>query len=70
MPRVNPPTVRDTSGRVTVTYVNIKGRPVDAVVVGGTGTALNLFIPTMPKASQRPTAVPKRTSLVQTGVWI
>jgi hypothetical protein len=65
-----PNTVRRSSGRRTVNYRNAKGRTVDASVVSaGTGTTLNLKLPTMMGADRYLVNVPKMTSPKQTNVW-
>ncbi len=70
MPFPNPyPGRKRTGGRETVNYVHVDGSEMDAVVTGGTGTSLNLFVPVLPKAVRRKTGIAKRTARTQTNVW-
>lgn len=59
-----------TGGRHTVMYRNIDGAMMDAVVEGGTGTSLDIFVPHLPKANQHKTGVAKATARTQTDVWV
>lgn len=63
------PTKGRTGGRQTVMYRNVDGQNFSAVVTGGTGTALNLYVPSLPKAQQRKTAIAKATAPKETNVW-
>ncbi len=66
-PRTVPAT---PSGRYTVNYRHIDGTTMDAIVTGaGTGSTLNLKVPSLPKSAQYKTNVPKMTGLRQTNVW-
>jgi hypothetical protein len=58
-----------SSGRQAVSYRHVDGSVMDAVVEGGTGTSLNLWVPHLPKANQHKTGVAKRTARAQTNVW-
>lgn len=58
-----------TGGKHTVSYRNVDGMKMDAVVEGGSGTALDLFVPQLPAASRHKTAVAKATTRAQTDVW-
>lgn len=69
MSRRNPRLVRATAGKITVNYRHIDGTTMDAIVLGGTGTALDLKVPSLPKAAQYKTAVAKMTGAKQTNVW-
>lgn len=53
----------------TVNYRHTDGTTMSAVVEGGTGSSLNLWVPHLPKAAQHKVAVAKRTSPKQTNVW-
>ena len=69
MPRSNSTAARIGRVRPTVSYVLPRGRPVDAVVTGGSGTTLNLRVPSLKGAERIKTGVAKRTALNQTDVW-
>lgn len=58
-----------TGGRHTVMYRNVDGGTMDAVVTGGSGTSLNLYVPHLPKANQNKTGIAKATARNQTNVW-
>lgn len=58
-----------TGGRHTVIYHNVDGGTMDAVVEGGSGTSLNLYVPGLPKAYRHKTGVAKATVRTQTNVW-
>lgn len=64
-PKVTP----RSSGRQTVSYRHINGTRHDAVVEGGAGTSLDLWVPSLPKADQHKTGVAKQTAVNQTDVW-
>lgn len=59
-----------SSGRSTVMYRNVDGTMMDAVVEGGTGTSLDLFVPQLPVASRHKTGIAKMTDRTQTDVWM
>lgn len=69
MAQRTPKTTPKSSGRFTVNYRHTDGQMMDAVVEGGTGTALNLWVPHLPKGSQHKVAVARRTTIKQTNVW-
>ena len=64
-----PKTTTRTGGRHTVQYRNVDGFTMDAVVEGGTGTSLNLWVPHLPVANRHKTGIAKATGLKQTNVW-
>lgn len=66
MARPNP---RQNGQRRTVEYRNVDGTHMAAVVTGGSGSSLNLYVPHLPIAQRNKTAVAKRTNMTQTGVW-
>jgi hypothetical protein len=51
-------------------YRNVDGTMMDAVVEGGSGTSLDLFVPLLPVASRHKTGVAKMTARTQTDVWM
>ncbi len=65
-----PKTTSRSSGRSTVQYRNVDGTRMNAVVTGGTGSSLDLFVPQLPKASQYKTGIAKMTVRTQTNVWM
>ena len=68
---INPKGTKTPSGRRTVSYRHLDGTVHDAVVeaVGGGANQLNIWVPSLPKASQHKTNVARRTTLKGTNVW-
>lgn len=68
---INPSGSPTPSGRRTVSYRHLDGSVHDAVVeaVGGGANQLNIWVPSLSKASQHKTNVARRTTLKGTGVW-
>lgn len=67
-----PATIKTTarsSGRQTVRYRDAKGKTFDAVVVGGSGTSLDLHIRAGAGTTRRLTSIAKATTPKQTNRW-
>lgn len=65
------PSANKAATHITVNYMNVKGRNMDAVVTGAGGATdqLNLRVAGLGGSARNIANVPKRTAAGQTGVW-